>query len=169
MLTIAESSPEYLFDVKQFAKTTPEPVTHIDVGSLAESKFSTEAISRGYVSWWPVGHSQKADVCVWKPPYRPVTVQVKHAQWKGDCWQVYVAASRGGNHVAKARQGGRELDRYNRYKAGDFDVLAMFVPTANAFKFFQLRHVADKLCVTISDLSTLNNWHVIEDALKHDL
>ena len=169
MTIIAEDSPKYLFDVKQFARELPEPESHIDVGSLAESKFSTEAIARGYVSWWPVGHCQKADVCVWKPPYRPVTVQVKHAQWKGDCWQVYVAAKRGGRALASASRNGRELDKYNRYQVGDFDVLAMFVPSANSFKFFWLPDVADKLCVQVRDLSTLNNWHVIEDALKHDL
>jgi hypothetical protein len=168
MTIIAEDSPKYLFDVKGVT-VLPEPRDTIDTGLLAESKFSTQAISRGYISWWPMGHNQKADVCVWKAPYRPITVQVKLGQLKGESWQIYVAASRGGKDRRRAKAAGRDVDKYQRYQIGDFDVLAMYVPTADAFRFWRLRDVAGTLCLYVSDLSTLNNWHVIEDALKHDL
>ena len=169
-MTLLDQNPaEYLFDVGPRASEHLYEHDQIDVGSLAESRFSTEAIARGYVAWWPVGHAQKADVCVWKAPYRPVTVQVKQAQWKGSSWQVFVAASRGGKHRARAKSSGRDLDKYNRYQIGDFDVLAMFIPTAGGFRFWRLQDVTDKLCLYVSDLSTLNNWHVIEDAIKHNL
>jgi hypothetical protein len=164
MTIIAEDSPEYLFDVKEICKLPEPQERQIDVGVFAESKLATAAIGRGYVAWWPMGHAQKADVCLWKPPSRPVTVQVKNAQWKGHkergYWQCYVASKRGG---ASNLRGG---DAYRKYATGDFDVLAMYVPAANAFKFWRLTDISGQLCLSITDLSTLNNWHVIEDALK---
>lgn len=171
MLTIAEDSPEYLFDVKEVTVPTVAPAYDPlgNDGSYEELCMLTAARQRGYSVWVPVGHSQKADVTVWLPPYRPITVQVKRAAFHQGSWRVDVAAKRGGKHVAKAREDGRELDKYNRYQVGDFDVLAGYVPPANAFRFWLLKDVAGSLKVTFRDLSTLNNWHVIEDALKHDL
>lgn len=165
MTIIAEDSPEYLFDLKDVTEDPKPAEASVDVGSYAESKLASEGIKRGFVAWWPVGHRQKADVCLWKPPYRPITVQSKTAQWKAQhgCWQIYVASKRGG--VCNERNG----DRYRKYSEGDFDVIAAYIPTADAFKFWRLKDIAGQLCLTVSDLSTLNNWHVIEDALKHDL
>jgi hypothetical protein len=162
MTIIAEDSPSYLFDIKEVCPSAPPEDRQIDVGVLAEAKLSTEAIGRGLIAWWPMGHAQKADVCIWRPPHRPITVQVKTAQWKphNSAWQVYVASKRGG--ACNDRKG----DSYRRYADGDFDVLAMYVPTAAAFKFWRLSDISGQLCVQVSDLSTLNNWHVIEDALK---
>lgn len=171
MLRIAEDSPEYLFDVKEV--TVPAVTSAYNPlgndGSYEELCMLTAAREQGYVTWVPIGHSQKADVSIWQPPYRPITVQVKRAQFNQGSWKVHVAACRGGKTLAKAREDGRELDKYQRYKIGDFDVLAAFVPPAKAFRFFALKDVADQGSVTFRDLSTLNNWHVIEDALKHDL
>jgi hypothetical protein len=171
MLTIAEDSPEYLFDVKEV--TVPVLLPEYDQfgndGSYEELCLLTAARQRGYSVWVPVGHSQKADVTIWQPPYRPVTVQVKRAAFHQGAWRVDVASRRGGKQVSKARADGRALDKYCRYQVGDFDVLAGYVPPANAFRFWALKDVAGSLNVNFRDLSTLNNWHVIEDALKHDL
>jgi hypothetical protein len=171
MPTIAEDSPDYLFDVKEVTvpAVTPSHDPLGNDGSFEELCMLTAAREQGYVTWVPIGHSQKADVSIWRPPYRPITVQVKRARFAHDGWRAFVAASRGGKDIAKAKDKGRDLDKYNRYQVGDFDVLAVYVPPAKAFRFYALKHVADQRQVTISDLSTLNNWHVIEDALKHDL
>lgn len=171
MTIIAEDSPEYLFDVKEV--TVPVLPPEYDAlgndGSYEELCLLTAARQRGYSTWVPIGHSQKADVTLWRPPYRPITVQVKRGRFAKGGWVAHVSASRGGNHVAKAKNDGRKLDRYQRYQVGDFDVLAVYVPPANAFRFYELKAVAGQGVVTFRDLSTLNNWHVIEDALKHDL
>jgi hypothetical protein len=171
MLTIAEDSPEYLFDVKEVTVPVilPEHDPMGNDGSYEELCMLTAAREQGYVTWVPIGHSQKADVIIWRPPYRPVTVQVKRAQFHKGRWRVNVSASRGGAMMAKAKHDGRELDKYQRYKIGDFDVLAAFVPPARAFRFYALKGVADQGSVSFRDLSTLNNWHVIEDAIKHNL
>jgi hypothetical protein len=171
MLTIAEDSPEYLFNVKEV--TVPALPPEYDPlgndGSFEELCLLTAARQRGYSTWVPIGHSQKADITLWLPPYRPITVQVKRGRFRKGGWVAHVSASRGGTIVSKARQEGRQLDKYQRYQVGDFDVLAVYVPPANAFRFYELRAVAGQGIVTFRDLSTLNNWHVIEDALKHDL
>ena len=168
MLIIAEDSPEYLFDVKEVtADAQPQDYSPLgNDGSFEELCMLMAARERGYVTWVPIGHSQKADVSIWSPPHRPITVQVKRARFAHDGWRAFVAAARGGKDIAKAKDKGRVLDKYRRYQVGDFDVLAVYVPPARAFRFYALKDVSDQRQVTISDLSTLNNWHVIEDALK---
>ena len=171
MLAIAESSPEYLFDVKEVTVPVllPEHDPMGNDGSYEDLCMLTAARQRGYSTWVPIGHSQKADVTLWRPPYRPITVQVKRGRFQKNSWAAHVSASRGGASVAKAKKDGRPLDKYQRYQVGDFDVLAVYVPPANAFRFYALKAIVGQGIVSFSDLSTLNNWHVIEDALKHDL
>jgi hypothetical protein len=168
MIIIAEDSPAYLFDVKEVTVPAlpPEYSALGNDGSFEELCFLTAARQRGYVTWVPIGHSQKADASVWLPPYRPITVQVKRASFHGGSWRVDVASRRGGKDVIKRRNNDQPIDKYCRYQLGDFDVLAGYVPPANAFKFWALSDVVGQLKVTFRDLSTLNNWHVIEDALK---
>lgn len=59
-------------------------------GMISEIIFATEAAKQGFGVFFPVGHSHKADLVVWKPPARPVTVQVKKATWqKGDASPIF--------------------------------------------------------------------------------
>lgn len=171
MLTIAEDSPEYLFDVKEV--TVPAVGSVYDPlgndGAYEELCFLTAARGQGYTTWVPIGHSQKADVIIWRAPSSPITVQVKRGHFDRGAWRVHVAASRGSDCVARRKAKGLPTQKWIRYQRGDFDVLAVYVPPANAFRFYTLTDVADRNHLSISDLSTLNNWHVIEDALKHDL
>jgi len=168
MTLIAEDSPEYLFDVKEV--TVPkQPVDYNALGndgSFEEICLLKAARERGFVTWMPIGHSQKADVIIWMPPHKPLTVQVKKAQWNKGQWRAYVGAARGGHSKARRREEGKDADPYRRYEVGDFDILAVYIPPADAFRFWHLPAIAGQLQLTITDLSTLNNWHVIEDALK---
>ena len=168
MLIIAEDSPQYLFDVKEVTGPAilPEYSPLGNDGSYEELCFLTAARQRGYVTLVPIGHSQKADASVWLPPHRPITVQVKRASFQGGSWRVDVASRRSGASVIKRRNRSQPIRKYSRYQLGDFDVLAGYVPPANAFKFWALSEVVGQLHVNFRDLSTLNNWHVIEDALK---
>jgi hypothetical protein len=168
MTLIAEDSPEYLFDVK--GVTVPkQPIDYSALGndgSFEEICLLKAARERGFVTWMPIGHSQKADAIIWMPPHKPLTVQVKRGQWKNNAWCAVVGAARGGKERRKAADDGRVFDKYRLYEAGDFDVLALYVPPADAFRFWLLNDIAGRHQVSVSDLSTLNNWHVIEDALK---
>jgi hypothetical protein len=168
MIIIAEDPAEYLFDVVPVTvpRITPEHNPMGNDGSLEELCFLTAAKQRGYVTWVPIGHSQKADVAVWQRPYRPITVQVKRAQFHRGQWRAHVGSTRGGREKKLRRANKQPLDELRKYAVGDFDVLAVYVPPANAFRFWPLFSVAGQRIVSLSDLSTLNNWHVIEDALK---
>jgi hypothetical protein len=171
MIIIAEDPAEYLFDV--VSVTVPRiPPEHNPIGndgSFEELCFLTAARERGYVTWVPIGHSQKADVAIWRRPHRPITVQVKRGQFRKGGWRCHVGATRGGREKKMRRANNKPLDELRKYEVGDFDVLALYVPPANAFRFWPLHSIAGQRCVSLSDLSTLNNWHVIEDAIKHNL
>jgi hypothetical protein len=168
MIIIAEDSPEYLFDVK--GVTVPkQPVDYNALGndgSFEEICLLKAARERGFVTWMPIGHSQKADVIIWMPPHKPLTIQVKKGKWTGNSWCAHVGAARGSKDRRRHRDAGRPADKYRFYEVGDFDVLAVYVPPADGFRFWLLNDIAGKHQVSVSDLSTLNNWHVIEDALK---
>ena len=171
MLTIAESCPEYLFDVKEVTVAgldlTCSPLGND--GAYEELCFLTAARGRGYTTWVPIGHSQKADAIIWKAPNSPITVQIKRGNFQRGSWHVHIAAARGSDCVARRKAAGRPVDKWVRYQQGDFDVLAVYVPPANAFRLYRLDDLAGQNHLSFRDLSTLNNWHVIEDALKHDL
>lgn len=171
MIIITEDTPEYLFNVSNITTTGPQPEHNPmgNDGSLEELFMLAAAREQGYSTWVPIGHSQKADVCLWMPPCRPITVQVKRARFtKGGSWQAHVGSSRGGLEKKLRRANKKPLDELKKYQVGDFDILAVFVPTARAFRFWRLRDVAGQRVVSLTDLSTLNNWHVIEDALNHN-
>ena len=168
MTIIAEDSPQYLFDVKEV--TVPkQPIDHSVLGndgSFEEICLLKAARERGFVTWMPIGHSQKADVIIWMPPHKPLTVQVKKAQWHQKTWRAVVGAARGGKDRRRDADAGRPVDKYRLYQPGDFDILAVYIPPADAFRFWSLASIAGQHQVQVTDLSTLNNWHVIEDALK---
>jgi hypothetical protein len=168
MIIIAEEPAEYLFDVVPVTvpRIAPEHNPIGNDGSLEELCFLTAARGRGYVTWVPIGHSQKADVAIWQRPHRPITVQVKRGSFHRGAWRAHVGSTRGGREKKLRRANKQPLDELRKYQVGDFDVLAVYVPPANAFRFWPLHTVAGQRYVTFRDLSTLNNWHVIEDALK---
>ena len=162
-LTITTS---YLFDMPPVvASTTCATDGRGHDGSYEEIMFLAHARRRDYSVFLPVGHAQRADVVVWKPPYRPITIQVKRGQMKGDAWMCRVGASRGGKQKRALRSLGRDVSGYRPYREGDFDVLAIFHPPTEGFYFWNLRDVCHQRGVAIPQTAQLNNWHVIEEAL----
>jgi hypothetical protein len=156
----------YLFEMPEAQSTTTSPTNGVGHdGSFEEIVFVSHAARRGYTVFMPFGHSQKADVAIWKAPYRPITIQVKRGRLDTSAWSCHVAACRGGKERRAAVAAGRSADRYRRYRAGDFDVLAMFHPPTEGFYFWNLRDVCHQLRASMPPTAQLNNWHVIEDAL----
>ena len=157
----------YLFEMPEAQSVTTSPTNGVGHdGSFEESMFVAQARRRDYCVFLPFGHSQKADVVIWRTPHRPITVQVKRGwQKSGEAWNCYVAAARGGKDRRAAAAVGRPIDRYKRYAAGDFDILAMFHPPTEGFYFWNLIDVCHQRQVAFPALGQLNNWHVIEEAL----
>ena len=136
-------------------------------GSFEESIFVTHARRQDYTVFLPFGHSQKADVVIWKPPFRPITIQVKrgfiNSGSGGYC--CCVSSKRSTKDHRSALANGRSIDRLKRYRAGDFDILAMFHPPTEGFYFWKLVDVFHRKTVSMPLAAQLNNWHVIEQAL----
>jgi hypothetical protein len=158
----------YMFEMPEVQSATTSPTNGVGHdGSFEEIVFVSHAARRGYTVFMPFGHSQKADVAIWKAPHRPITIQVKRGWQRGGdlAWKCYVAAARGGKDRRANAAAGRVIDKYKRYRAGDFDVLAMFHPPTEGFYFWKLIDVCGQRQVAVPALGQFNNWHVIEDAL----
>ena len=157
----------YLFEMPEVQNATTAPTSGIGHdGSFEESIFVSHAARRDYSVFLPFGHSQKADVVIWEPPYRPLTIQVKRGRMaSGVTWSCNVSSARGGKSKRARRESGLPADAYRQYREGDFDILAMFHPPTEGFYFWKLRDVCRQLTVTMPPAAHLNNWHVIEQAL----
>ena len=157
----------YLFEMPDQQSSTTSPAdTKIHDGSFEESIFVSHAARRDFVVFLPFGHAQKADVVIWKPPYRPITVQVKRGRMANPtAWTCHVSSARGGNAKRSRRMAGLPVEACRPYREGDFDILAMFHPPTEGFYFWNLRDVCHQRGVAIPQTAQLNNWHVIEQAL----
>jgi hypothetical protein len=156
----------YLFEMPEVQSATTSPTNGVGHdGSFEESVFAMQARRRDYSVFLPFGHSQKADVVIWRPPFRPITIQVKRGRVQGASWFCHVSSKRSSKDHRSHVANGRDVDRIKRYRDGDFDVLAMFHPPTEGFYFWKLRDICLRLTVSMSPTAQLNNWHVIEDAL----
>ena len=158
------SDQPYLINIQSVVSVTgytPPSVLGND-GAMEEISFAKEAKARGYVIWLPWGHSQKADVCIWRPPQRPVTVQVKRGFDTGSSHAVHVGAARAGRSKKLRRAAGLPADPYRKYKTGDFDVLAMYVPPADAFYFWRLEDICGQNSASKPVNAAFNNWSVFD-------
>jgi hypothetical protein len=158
------SEQPYLINIQSVISvtgyTSPSALGHD--GAMEEICFAKEAKARDYIIWLPWGHSQKADVCIWRPPQRPVTVQVKRGFANGSSHAVHVGAARAGRTKKRRREAGLPVDPYRKYKTGDFDVLAMYVPPADAFYFWRLEDICGQNSVSKPVNAPFNNWSVFD-------
>ena len=97
-----------------------------DKGAHAELLFCAEAGARGYTIFTPLVGSPKADVCLkmGQGPY--IGIQVKRACFNTQADGLYKV------HTSSRK----------RYSAGDFDVLAAYLPDLHEFVFWRLAEVA---------------------------
>jgi len=156
----------YLFEMPEAQGATTSPAGGIGYdGSFEESVFVTHARRRDYSVFLPFGHSQKADVVIWRPPFRPLTIQVKKGFVNGSSYCCCVSSKRSARDHRSVVANGRNIDRLKRYRAGDFDILAMFHPPTEGFYFWKLVDACHNKTVSMPINAHLNNWHVIEQAL----
>jgi hypothetical protein len=121
-----------------------------DKGAHAELLFCAEAGARGYSIFTPLVGSPKADVCLkmGQGPY--VGIQVKRA-----C-------------VSTQRAGLYKINTSSRakYSAGDFDVLAAYLPDRNVFVFWRLEEIAEYSQISYSPERhrSPDNWSLLDEA-----
>jgi hypothetical protein len=132
-------------------------------GTIAEIAFLKEAATRGWSTWVPIGHANKADLCIWKPPSAPLTIQIKKGVWQRDnqCWKVMIGSGKP-SCAANPKDYGK---RYTRYGKGDFDILAMYVQEHDSFVLWALNDICGKSTINWrpSSMPEMGNWHLLDE------
>ena len=153
-----------LFDLSEF-EIIPEQSSGSATcksGMMAEMIFAVEAAKRGFCVFFPIGHSQKADLIIWKPPSRPVSIQIKKATYQKDSGAYkFMIGSGKPSCAANPNDYGK---RYTMYQKGDFDVLCAYVEERQDFLFYALSDIAgisSKRWHPASGMSA-NNWDLLE-------
>lgn len=106
-------------------------------GELAETLFIAGAMVHDWEVFTPFGHAQTADLCLVRCGFRPILVQVKTG-----------TIDRGAYHVSvkRANQGGSPRP----YAAGDFDVLAAYLPDRNQFVLWTFDDIKSRVSIRYS-------------------
>ena len=155
-----------LFDVEALTVLPDRPEVSSasnHAGTIAEIAFIKEAATRGWSTWVPIGHANKADLCIWKPPSAPLTIQIKKGVWQRDnqCWKVMIGSGKP-SCAANPKDYGK---RYTRYGKGDFDILAMYVQEHDSFVLWALNDICGKSTINWrpSSKPEMNNWHLLDE------
>ena len=121
-------------------------------GELAETLFIAGAMVHDWEVFTPFGHAQTADLCLVRAGIRPILVQVKTG-----------TIDRGAYHVSvkRSNQGGNPRP----YAAGDFDVLAAYLPDRNQFVLWTLDDIRSRVSVRYSPERHRQpgNWSLLDD------
>ena len=134
-------------------------MTNREKGTHAELIFCAEATALGYNVLIPMGPtSSTVDVWIVANGNRPISVQVKRA-WVSNKRNLY--------SVKAARRGTRDKPE-SAYKAGDFDILAAYLPDLNKFVLWRFDEIADrkKISYTPRLHRQPDNWEILDTVLK---
>lgn len=159
---------EHLFDVSQYDAPREETVgsESCDSGDIAELEFLPRAKRNGWHVFSPHGHSTPADAIIFRPPTRPISVQIKKGvyQHRDGNWKITIGSSKP-SCAANPNDYGL---RYSRYQRGDFDVLAMYIEERDAFVFYNLDRLVERGVCTLrwNDGDKMNNWDVFDSFAK---
>ena len=153
-----------LFDLNEYTVVADEAQTlqSCDSGSIAELEFLPRARRAGWHVYSPHGHSTPADVILFRPPHRPISVQIKKGVYQKDSskWKVMVGSGKP-TCAANPNDYGK---RYSLYERGDFDVLAMYVDEQDCFTFWTLDELVERGISAISWRigNRADNWDIFD-------
>jgi hypothetical protein len=165
--------PQFLFAIGDY-EVAPEVDTsaprNCESGSIAEAEFLVRAQRNGWHCYVPFGHATKADVIVFRPFGRPVTVQVKKGVYQdrgSGSWKIMAGAGKPSCAVNPKDYG----KRYTLYQRGEFDVLAMWVQEKECFVFWTLDELVERgvSCVRWYAGNASNNWQVIDELAERPI
>ena len=139
-----------LFDLTEYdvPREGSDAMERCDTGSIAELEFLPRAKRNGWHVYSPHGHSTPADVILFRPPSKPVSIQIKKGVWQKEQskWKIMVGSGKP-SCAANPKDYGT---RYTRYQRGDFDVLAMYVDERDLFVFWSLDELVERGLSSIS-------------------
>lgn len=150
-----------LFDLDEFTveERDQRRSSTCDAGTIAEMFVATEAAKNGFSVFFPIGHSQKADLIIWKPPIRPLTVQVKKATMQSCGSYKFMLGSGKPSCAANPKDFGL---RYTKYSENDFDLLCAVIVERNSVLVYDLKSIAGKSTMRWSPSNGImeNNWDI---------
>lgn len=130
-------------------------MTNCEKGTHAELLFCAEATSRKFNVLIPMGPTSST-VDVWVAPVagRPISVQVKRA---------WIDVKRRLYQVKVSRRGTRKK-KQAKYKVGDFDILAAYLPDVNQFVLWKFKEIKkrSKISYTPRLHRQPGNWELLE-------
>jgi hypothetical protein len=151
----------FLFNVDQYRTNDfdPKRSSTCDSGTRAEMFVAMEAAKNGFSVFFPIGHSQKADLIIWKPPMRPLTVQVKKATIQEGGSYKFMIGSGKPSCAANPNDYGK---RYTKYQEDDFDILCAVIIERNSVLIYDLKSIVGKSSIRWSPHRGIkeNDWNV---------
>jgi hypothetical protein len=164
---------EYLFAVDEFQSSPDvdeDAPRNCEAGSIAEAEFLVRAQRNGWHCYIPFGHATTADVILFRPFGRPVTVQIKKGVYQdrgSGSWKIMVGAGKPSCAVNPKDYG----KRYRVYQRGEFDVLAMWVQEKECLVFWTLNELVERgmSCVRWYAGNACNNWQVVDQVAEQPI
>lgn len=128
-------------------------------GQVAEIAFALEATKRGFMTYFPTGHSTKIDVVVGSHRSKLIGVQVKKGSIVSGGWYVNLC------HVMPKKNNGRVVTRKRSYTVNDFDVMAVYLQERDSFVFYRATDMPGTKGALVNPCKQRcpeNNWEVFE-------
>jgi hypothetical protein len=173
MLLGEDRAASYLFDVGEFESSpdvSDDAPRNCESGSIAEAEFLVRAQRNGWHCYIPFGHATTADVILFRPFGRPVTVQIKKGVYQdrgSGSWKIMAGAGKPSCAVNPKDYG----KRYRVYQRGEFDVLAMWVQEKECLVFWTLNELIERgvSCVRWYTGNACNNWQVVDEMAERPI
>jgi len=161
-MAMNNDTPDYLFSmdgIQDAPLLSRIKSASCQTGLIAEMLLATEAASRGFCVFFPIGHSQKADLVIWRPPSSPITIQVKKATFQDSGSYKFMIGSGKPSCAGNSKDYGL---RYTRYEKGDFDVLCAYILERNSFVFYYLDEIVGQSSMRWNPdgRQRENNWDI---------
>jgi hypothetical protein len=146
-----------LFDLEPYSLERVANSLHAtSLAEYSELFFATQAHRAGFSIWHPLGHAHKADIIIWKPPQRPLSVQVKVLSMEGKRWRGKLGRTPGGNQKRR---------NYCKYRIGDVDVLAFYLPSREKFALYHVSQTEamEGYSLIWKEGDRLDNWSILDE------
>jgi hypothetical protein len=152
------SLQETLFDLTEYSLEYDEKKgnDHARIGTLSEIMFMSQAASHGFHIFMPIGHAQKADCIIWKPPAKSITVQIKKGVFRSNIWEISTSAKRR-SCAANLNDKG---SLYTNYNEGNFDILAGHITEQNCWALYRLKDICGRSSISWKG-SPRNNFELL--------
>lgn len=149
-------------DESDFERPKRTGKTACDLGTVAELDFMLQAKRRGWNVYAPIGHSTPADAIIFRPPFRPISVQIKKGMSRG-AGRGFKAMVGSGRSM-RAMKHTFHFSRFRFYEANSFDVMAMYIEDHGAFVFWTLKELLErgKAWAIWTEKQPRDNWDIFQ-------